>query len=152
MKLAGAILFLLLASSCDTGKHPVRQVQFCLRGEQDEQLLLSVLRRFAAENRMTFFDRSADTNVELREIGAHPGYRVLNLSVRASDATVAGVSNAGLGRYQVTIGFNGPDDLKTMAFANDAVATLQKHWTIVEVPEDRGAFPLAQCRFPEDPQ
>jgi hypothetical protein len=144
MKWIAAVL-LLLESNCGTPKESIRTVQFCLAGEQDKQVFIGELRSIAAKDRMLFVDGSVSTDRKLRDMGVHPGYPILHVGVDAPDGLGATAGNQGLGQYQVAIGFSGPDDRRTAAFSNQVVAALRKHWTIFEVPEGRGAFPIQNC-------
>ena len=136
-------------SACGHGERSFLQVQFCLSEAAGATELKQVLQQIGRDDHMVFTDRSADTEAELRAMkGALPpevvrSFPIINLSLRRGSVGLGG-GNLGLGRNQVALGF-GPKTPEGRAFADRAVHRLRQDWKLVQVPTDKGAFPLKDC-------
>jgi hypothetical protein len=100
---------------------PFLQVQFCLTEQADAGQLKEVLKAIAREEKPQFFDRSADTNAELRALSNLPlevarSFSIMNVAVRSGDGHGLSGGNSGLPSDQVSFGFS-PDTAQARAFA-----------------------------------
>ncbi len=139
----------LSISGCEQRTTP-RSIQFCLTEQNDAHDLKKVLAEIGAEERIEFFDWSAETDKLLRgldqKFNLEASFPIINVGVRRKDGMGVGGGNAGLPSNQVSLGFtNGQDPAEAQAFANRTVARLEQTWSIVKVPEGKGAFPLPNC-------
>ena len=148
--LAGALsIVATLTEGCSQGQAPFRTVQLCLAGPQEVPAFVSFMNAIAQKHQMEFTDRSGQTEAELRSISnknlsvAHPH---VNIGADRNGDFNFGAGNLGLPIRQMAIGFNGHDAASARQFANAAVAELSTRWRIIEVPRDRGALPLPDCR------
>lgn len=147
--MAMAMALALSVSACGHGERSFLQVQFCLSKAAGTTELQQVLQQIARDEHMEFTDRSADTEAELRAMkDALPpevvrSFPIINMSVRRGGVGLGG-GNLGLGPDQVALGF-GPNTPEGRAFASRAVRRLQQNWKLVQVPADKGAFPLKNC-------
>lgn len=150
---AGAIILAISASAlagCSEGKPPFRMVQFCLTGPQEIPAFTSFMNEIAQEKRMEFFDRSGQTQDELRSLASTNksvpvNDRAVNIGATRESDFSFGASNLGLPARQIAIGFNGDNLEAGQAFANEVVKKLSTRWRVHEVPEGRGALPLSRC-------
>lgn len=149
-RLAGALATIaMLAEGCSQGQAPFRTVQLCLADPQEVPAFVSFMNAIAQQHQMAFGDRSGQTEAELRSISnknvpvAHPH---VNIGADRDGKFGFGAGNLGLPTRQMAIGFNGHDAFSARQFANAAVAELSTRWSVIEVPHDRGALPLPDCR------
>lgn len=143
------VLILGLAD-CSQGKHPFRMVQFCLAGPQEIPAFTSFMNEIAQSYRMKFFDRSGQTQDELKNFASDNknvpvNDRAVNIGAERGSAFSFGAGNLGLPTDQIAIGFNGDDLHEAKAFADATVQKLSTKWHVHEVPQERGALPLSQC-------
>ena len=149
-----ALLSLVLAvPACGTGERPFRMVQFCLGDIGQIATMNAVLRDVAAANRLTFYNNSKATEVDLNSTAeiqrnlpiAHPTVNVGTVSPEAMGFSVANFVEA---PSQIVVGFSkGGDIAKARKLSNDVVRSLSRRWRIHDVPnvETTGAFPLKDC-------
>lgn len=149
VRMAGAMIAIaMLANGCSQGQAPFRTVQLCLASPQEIPAFVNVMNAIAQRHQMKFTDRSGQTEAELRSINienvqiAHPH---VNIGADQNGDFNFGAGNLALPTRQMAIGFNGHDAAAARQFANAAVAELSKQWRIIEVPQGRGALPLADC-------
>jgi hypothetical protein len=132
------------------GEHAFLQVQFCLTDAASAAELKHLFQNIARAEGLTFGDRSADTEIELRAMKDHlpPDVRrsfpIINIGVESAKGWGASAGNAGLPANQVSVGF-GPDSPEARRFAERTVRRLRQTWTVFTVPEGRGAFALKDC-------
>lgn len=137
------------AGACGHGEGPFRQVQFCLASGAGTPQLKQALQQIAREEHMTFTDGSSQTQSDLNHMkDALPSsvvrsFPIINVDVRRGNVGMGG-TNLGLGSNQVVMGF-GPNTPEGRAFADRVIRRLQQRWKLVDVPGDRGAFPLTDC-------
>lgn len=122
--------------------------QFCLAGPQEIAPFKSLMDSIAQEYQMAFTDRSGATEAELIAIGSD-NFKVarphVNIGADRNGEFSFGAGNLGMPANQIVIGFNGTNPVSSRAFSDAAVHALAAHWTLHEVPKDRGAFPLPKC-------
>lgn len=130
------------------GEHPFLLVQFCLTESAGPDELRSVLSQIAERESIKVTDRSADSEAELKAMNSlspdvQRSFPLLNMSMRGNGIGL-GASNLGLPANQVVVGFGG-DTGANRAFAKRTLQRLRQTWTLVRVPDGRGAFPLKTC-------
>ncbi|WP_165488673.1 hypothetical protein [Dyella terrae] len=134
-----------LLSGC-TGKRPFLLVQTCLGSEQSAVMFLSTMKEIAHSEKMSFVDRSKETQADLVRLKKDPGYRLINIGVEREDGVGLSAGNLGLSQYEVAIGFSeGSNPAQAHQFADLVVETLKRKWDIHVVPSDRGALPMKGC-------
>lgn len=127
-------------------------VQFCLADTHEIGDMTAIIRSVAVSNKLTFYDRSAETEDELKSIAkeqkipiAHP---TVNIGASTRDGAGFSAGNFAEAPAQIVIGFSKGDDPQSAHKLSDVVVrALARRWRIHEVPnvETSGAFPLKHC-------
>jgi hypothetical protein len=99
---------------------------------------------------MEFTDRSGQTGDELRSLASDTknvpvNARAVNIGANRGDEFSFGAGNLGMPAEQIVVGFNGTKMPEARQFADAVVSRLSARWHLHEVPQGRGAFPLAKC-------
>ncbi|TBR36723.1 hypothetical protein EYV96_12455 [Dyella terrae] len=109
-------------------------------------MFLSTMKEIAHSEKMSFVDRSKETQADLVRLKKDPGYRLINIGVEREDGVGLSAGNLGLSQYEVAIGFSeGSNPAQAHQFADLVVETLKRKWDIHVVPSDRGALPMKGC-------
>lgn len=137
-------------AGCSEGKHPFRLVQICLAGVEEIPAFTGFMNEISQEYQMVFTDRSGQTGDELRSLASDNknvpvNDRAVNIGAERGDEFSFGAGNLGLPARQIAIGFNGNKLETAKPFADAVVKKLSTRWHVHEVPQGRGALPLAQC-------
>jgi hypothetical protein len=141
---------------CTQGKRPFLIVQVCLRDEQNLALFTSMMKSIAQSERMSFIDRSAATESELRSTDhvldkLKQDTPIVNLGIEGKGGVGMSAGNLGLPNYQVALGFSeGSDPPGAHAFSDRVVSRLKARWHVETVPAGKGAFPLKTCEKPSE--
>lgn len=146
-------IMLLGTSACGTGERPFRMVQFCLANASEIEPMKDVLRGIASSNKLPFYDRSTETEAELKSIAegqknvpvAHPTVNVGTVGPNRMGFSAGNFPDAPL---QIVVGFSKDQDPKGAQELSDRVVqALSQRWHIHEVPNvaTSGAFPLKDC-------
>lgn len=137
-------------AGCSEGKAPFRTVQFCLAGPQEIPAFTSFMNEIAQEYRMEFTDRSGQTEDELQALASDNknvpvNKRAVNIGADRGGEISFGAGNLGMPAEQIVVGFNGTNVGEARQFADTVVGKLSARWHVHEVPQGRGASPLANC-------
>jgi hypothetical protein len=142
---------LALLFGCTPGKPPLLMVQLCLKDDQGVSEFMSVMRSIAHSENMTFVDGGADTQTELKIVGAKmdkldTAGSVINIGLDRGGYTFMMGGNLGLPTYQVALGFSAdPNPSEARRFADVVVKRLGTHWKVEAVPAGIGALPMKTC-------
>jgi hypothetical protein len=110
-----------------------------------------MMRSIAASENMKFVDGGAETQRDLKTIGARmekldtPG-SVINIGIDRGNRNIMIGGNLGLPIYQVVLGFSGDENpSETQRFADNVVKQLGTRWRVQTVPHGTGALPMRPC-------
>lgn len=140
-------------ASCEQGKRPVIQAQFCLTPEHGPSELIDTFKIIARDEGMDYFQRGDGSEelgrpLEATENGSRQllphGFEVTVDSTDDRDGFSAAVS--GIPSNQVMMGFSeGHDRRLSVAFARRVIARLRDKWDVHLVSGEVGMFPLKGC-------
>jgi hypothetical protein len=126
-------------------------IQLCVEDDQGVADFMNIMRSIAVSEHMTFVDGGAETQRELKAIGAKfekldiPG-SVMNFGIDHGDDTFIMGGNLGLPIYQIAMGFSGVADPAEMrALAAVVKKQLATRWQVQNVPDGTGALPMTTC-------
>jgi hypothetical protein len=126
-------------------------IQLCVKDDQGVTEFMNMMRSIAASEHMTFVDGGAQTQRDLKDIGAKfekldtPG-SVINIGIDRGERTFVMGGNLGLPTYQVVLGFSGEEDREEVLRLADVVAKrLGTVWQVQTVPAGKGALPMKTC-------
>jgi hypothetical protein len=147
-----AILYFALALLCGcTGKRPLLMIQLCVKDDPGVADFMNTMRSIAATEHMTFVDGGAQTQRELKTVGAKfekldaPG-SVINFGIDRGGHTLIMGGNLGLPTYQIAMGFSGAEDpMEMKRLAEVVVKQLTTRWPVQTVPDGTGALPMEGC-------
>lgn len=135
---------------CGAGKPAFLMQQVCLRDVADLSAFTQEMQSIAQSEGTALIDRSVGTQKELDAIG-HPieGARtrpVINMGFYRRDGIGLTVTNLGLPRYEVAVGFSeGSNPADARRFADSVVTKLAQHWHVEPVPAGTGAQEMKNC-------
>lgn len=136
---------------CTHGNRTLLQVELCLNDDQGIADFKSMMRSIAAAQNLRFVDVGAQTQRDLKVIGAKmdkldtPG-TVINIGLDRGDRNLMMGGNLGLPTYQVALGFSDePNPSQAQQFADMVVQGLRSHWQVETVPIGTGALPMQTC-------
>jgi hypothetical protein len=141
----------VVLGGCMQGKRPFMQAQICLPGPQDRAAFIRMIRAVGEVNHMTYLDRSASTEGELRatdhvlsNLGQHDP--VMNLGLLGKDNVDMTATNLGLPKHEIVIGFSeGSDPARAHRLADEVVNELKQKWHVELVPQGQGARGMKWC-------
>jgi hypothetical protein len=112
---------------------------------------MSMMRSIAVAENLKFVDGGAETQRDLKTIGAKmdkldtPG-AVINIGFDRGNRNLMMGGNLGLPTYQVALGFSGdPNPSEAQHFADIVVKRLGARWQVETVPAGTGALPMKTC-------
>lgn len=143
------VLLLLGLISCSPGKPAFESAQFCT-APGDVIAVKEMFGTIAQKVGLKFYDRSADTEIELRHLrkddkDIQSSEPELNFSIRREDGMGAAIGNLGLGPGNILVSFfRGDASLEeARRFSEDTINLLGRKWQVKLLREDEGAKPLA---------
>ena len=149
--LSVSFISLSLLLACTPGKRPLLMIQLCLNDDQGVSTFMSTMRSIADSEKVKFVDGSAQTQRDLKTIGAKmdkldtPG-AVINIGFDRGDRNLMMGGNLGLPTYQVALGFSAdPNPSEAQRFADTVVKRLGTRWQVETVPAGTGALPMKTC-------
>jgi hypothetical protein len=146
-----AMLFSMSLCGCAPGKGPQLMIELCVQGDQGVAEFMSEMRSITASEHMTFVDGGAQTQSELKAVGAKfekldTRGSVINFGVDRGDHTMIMGGNLGLPAYQIVVGFSGVEDHEEISrLADVVVKQLSTTWRVQRVPAGTGALPMKAC-------
>ena len=112
---------------------------------------MNMMRSIAVAQNLKFVDGSAETQRDLKAIGATmdkldtPG-AVINIGLDRGDRNLMMGGNLGLPTYQIALGFSGDSNpSEAQRFADMVVQRLSARWHVETVPAGTGALPMKSC-------
>jgi hypothetical protein len=145
------LVSLALLLGCSPGQRPLLMIQLCLNDDQGVAEFMSMMRAIAVSENLKFIDGGAETQSELKTVGAKmqkldtPG-AVINIGLDRGDRNLMMGGNLGLPVYQVALGFSADSNLsEAQRFADIVVKRLGTRWRIEPVPTGTGAPPMKTC-------
>jgi len=115
--------FGLSDGACAIGKRPFKMIQFCVHDQEGLDLFKQTLSAIAKDERMQFFDGSAELDRQLAKSKVDVKRPVVYVGVKREDG-----SGLEAGNLSVRV-----------------ERTLAERWNVLAIPPDKGATPLA-CR------
>lgn len=146
-----SMVILLSLNACSGGKPPIETARVCLPKPSDVPEFVKLLRETGKAHGMTFFDRTAETRVELNALeNANGATRadgfVLNIGVLRPDGMGVTVSELPGPGWQVALGFSSANDLaEAERFTQAVTHILGRHWRVELIPGAAGVQPFDHC-------
>ncbi|HFK2946193.1 MULTISPECIES: hypothetical protein [Stenotrophomonas] len=138
--------FGLSDGACAIGKRPFKMIQFCVHDQEGLDLFKQTLSAIAKDERMQFFDGSAELDRQLARSKVDVKRPVVYVGVKREDGSGLEAGNLGLDRFEIAIGFSeGRTPAEAQSFSVRVERTLAERWNVLAIPPDKGATPLA-CR------
>ena len=75
MRLLMMAMLLAMLPACQ-GEHPFLLLQVCLNDDKNVEQFVDLMKSVSDEEQMTYVDRSADSQEELSDLDAGPGYQI----------------------------------------------------------------------------
>ncbi len=142
---------LALLFGCTNGKPSLLTVELCLNDDQGVSEFMNMMRAIAVAENLKFVDGGAETQRNLKTIGAKmdkldtPG-AVINIGLDRGDRNLMMGGNLGLPAYEVALGFSAdPNPSEAQQFADIVVKRLSTRWQVETVPARTGALPMRTC-------
>ena len=153
-RLVSAICALSLLLSCRPAKYPIAEYHFCLSSVDEIGELKSVLRQISLNQHMTYYDRSAETQSELRAVQDNSEFErtfpATNVSVYSGDRLGVSVGNLSLPPTHMVMGITeGSQASNTAEFKRYVVARLAQKWHLVRVSTANKGHAMVHCKGDE---
>jgi hypothetical protein len=149
--IAFTVVSLMTLGGCSEGKRPIATARMCLPNSDDVAEFVTLLRETGQSNRMTFFDRTSETRVDLRALGSPNGTVgsdgfILNVGIRRPDGMGVTASQLAGPGLQVALGFSKAEDpAEANRFAAAVIDKLKRRWRVELFPDGAGVQPFDHC-------